>query len=374
MKEANVSGETAHRISAGADRISAGAGSKGRILRVGLLLLSVPQLAIGAWALFAPRDWFESFPGGGNEWLPLYGPFDEHLVNDVGSTFVAIGLVLIVAAVWLDRRAVQLALVAYLAYQIPHFVYHLGADDALSNPDRVVNGVALGAAVAAAAALLVLTREGAPRTRRAEGAVPPGDGTGSRLRTTPGGPFARMTRWYSRRSYGDELAPVNAYLHHRRLLLGYGAFETAVERSSKVDERLKALAETKTAAVVGCEWCMDFGSRYALDHGVPEAQLRELPRHRDSDAFDAIEKLVLDYAAAMSRTPAEVPDELVSRLQEQLDDPQLVELTTAIAIENFRARFNHALGLDSQGFSEGAYCVVPELATVGDGDAVSSRS
>jgi len=176
-----------------------------------------------------------------------------------------------------------------------------------------------------------------------------------------------MTRWYTRRSYGGELAPVDAYLHHRKLLLGYGAFETAVERSSKVDARLKALAETKTAAIVGCEWCMDFGSRYALDHGVPEAQLRELPRHRDSDAFDAVEKLVLDYAAAMSRTPVQVSDELVARLEERFDDAQLVELTTAIAIENFRSRFNHALGLDPQGFSEGGYCVVPELAGIRDG-------
>ena len=186
--------------------------------------------------------------------------------------------------------------------------------------------------------------------------------TGSRLRSTVTGPFARLVRWYGRRAYGGELAPVDAYLHRRGLLMGYGAFETATERSAKVDDRLKALAETKAAAVVGCEWCMDFGSRFALDHGADERQLRELPQYADSDAFDDVEKLVLDYATAMSRTPAEVSDELVARLQEHFDDAQLVELTNAIAIENLRARFNHALGLDPQGFSEGSYCVIPERA------------
>jgi hypothetical protein len=38
----------------------------------------------------------------------------------------------------------------------------------------------------------------------------------------------------------------------------------------------------------------------------------------------------------------------------------MVELTAAIAWENFRARFNHAMGLGAQGFSEGAYCALPE--------------
>ena len=165
-------------------------------------------------------------------------------------------------------------------------------------------------------------------------------------------------RWYGRRTYGSELAPVDAYLHTRGLLVGYGAFETAVERASRVDPRLDALAVTRAAQVVGCEWCMDFGSRISLDAGVPEEQLREMSLYRDSDAFTDLEKLVLDYATAMSRTPAEVGDDLVARLKEHFDDAQLVELTNAIAIENLRARFNHALGLDPQGFSDGAYCVV----------------
>jgi hypothetical protein len=37
--------------------------------------------------------------------------------------------------------------------------------------------------------------------------------------------------------------------------------------------------------------------------GITEQQLRDLPRHRDSDAFSELEKLVLDYATAMTRTP-----------------------------------------------------------------------
>ncbi len=78
-----------------------------------------------------------------------------------------------------------------------------------------------------------------------------------------------------------------------------------------------------------------------------------------SPAFSDLEKLVLAYADAMTRTPVEVPAELFSRLRAALNDAQLVELTTTIAWENYRARFNHAFGIESENFSEGAYCALP---------------
>jgi len=94
--------------------------------------------------------------------------------------------------------------------------------------------------------------------------------------------------------------------------------------------------------------------------GVTDAQLRDLPHYRDSDAFSALEKTALDYAVGMTRTPVEVPDEVVALLKKSLDEAQIVELTAAIAWENWRARFNHALGIEAHGFSEGAFCPIPE--------------
>lgn len=170
-------------------------------------------------------------------------------------------------------------------------------------------------------------------------------------------PVVRFTSWYSRRSFGKVPAPVGVTAHHPTLMAGYGAFELALERSHRVEERLKELGALKAAALVGCEFCMDIGSMLAQRSGIDERRLRELPAYRESDAFSELEKLVLEYAEAMTRTPAEIPDDLFARLCERFDEGQLVELTAAIAIENYRARFNHAFGLGSQGFSEGAYCV-----------------
>jgi alkylhydroperoxidase family enzyme len=98
---------------------------------------------------------------------------------------------------------------------------------------------------------------------------------------------------------------------------------------------------------------------------VSEAQLRDLPVFRRSDAFTPFEKLVLDYAVAMTRTPVEVPDALFDALRTRLGEAQLVELTAAIAWQNFRSRFDHAFGIEAQGFSQGAYCPLPEREATG---------
>ena len=69
---------------------------------------------------------------------------------------------------------------------------------------------------------------------------------------------------------------------------------------------------------------------------------------------------MLDYSVAMTLTPVEVPDELFTELRQHFNEAQLVELTAAIAWENYRARFNHAFGIEAQGFSKGAYCPMPD--------------
>jgi len=68
---------------------------------------------------------------------------------------------------------------------------------------------------------------------------------------------------------------------------------------------------------------------------------------------------VLEYADAMTRTPVEVPEGLFARLRERFTDAQLVELTSAIAWENYRARFDHAFGIEGENFSKGAVCAMP---------------
>jgi alkylhydroperoxidase family enzyme len=94
--------------------------------------------------------------------------------------------------------------------------------------------------------------------------------------------------------------------------------------------------------------------------GIQEQQLHDLSRYRESSTFTEVEKLVLDLAVAMTRTPADVPEDLFASLRRHFSPPQLVELTTAIAQENFRARFNRPFDIGAIDVSEGAFCPLPE--------------
>jgi AhpD family alkylhydroperoxidase len=145
-----------------------------------------------------------------------------------------------------------------------------------------------------------------------------------------------------------------------QLLFGTFAYETAVAASGKMDMRLKALAELKAAALVNCEFCLDIGSSIARVAGVTDAQLAALPRYRESDLFDADEKLVLELAEAITATPALVADDLRKRLVERFSPAAFTELCAAIAWENNRGRLNQALGVRPEGFSKGEACAVPE--------------
>lgn len=180
------------------------------------------------------------------------------------------------------------------------------------------------------------------------------------VRQSEAGPLVRAAYAYTSRRYGKVLEPLAVSAHHRPTMLAMGAFEMAVERSNRVPDRLKVLGELKAALMAGCEFCMDIGSWIARGHGVTEAELREFHNYRESDLFSELDRLVIDYAAGMTATPVDVSDDLVAELRRHLDDGQLVELTNAIAWENWRARFNWALGIGSQDFSEGSYCVRPE--------------
>jgi alkylhydroperoxidase family enzyme len=92
--------------------------------------------------------------------------------------------------------------------------------------------------------------------------------------------------------------------------------------------------------------------------GVNEQQLVDLADFEGSPAFSELEKRVLRFAVALTRTPANVPEELFNSLREHFNPRQIVELTSVIAWENFRARFNRGFGIEAEGFMEGAACPI----------------
>ena len=114
-------------------------------------------LAIGSWQQLAPQSFYNDFPGFGHHWVRPDGPYNEHLLRDVGQGNMAIGTVALVAlltgGVWLARATGLAALVA----NAPHQLYHQTHLDLLpTTTDRVWQTGTLTAVTVAAVALAVL--------------------------------------------------------------------------------------------------------------------------------------------------------------------------------------------------------------------------
>src|SRR5262245_66408643 len=141
------------------------------VVRAGLAALVVTALVVGLWAAFAPRSFYDDFPGGGHVWVAVDGPYNEHLVRDVGELNLALGAVTLVALVTMARAAAVAAALGWLVYQIPHLLYHVRHTDVFTDStDKVtsITSLALGVALPLIVLLAALRLRPAPAETPAE--------------------------------------------------------------------------------------------------------------------------------------------------------------------------------------------------------------
>jgi len=87
-----------------------------------------------------------------------------------------------------------------------------------------------------------------------------------------------------------------------------------------------------------------------MQAGASDEKIRQVPAWRESGLFSSMERDALEYAERMTITGEKVSDELSARLRGHFTEAQLVELSAAVALENFRSKFNVPLQIGAQGF------------------------
>jgi hypothetical protein len=126
-----------------------------RTKRVVAAVLALSAADVGLWAQFAPRSFYDSFPLAGHHWVSMLGPYNEHLTRDVGGLYLA----LLVISAWAVLRSCAegfaMAGAAWLAFSIPHFIYHMSHLGMFGLADKVGNIATLGGTIILAALLLL---------------------------------------------------------------------------------------------------------------------------------------------------------------------------------------------------------------------------
>ena len=122
--------------------------------RWGLLVVAFAQLGATLQALLAPRSFYDDFPLG-RGWVHAYPAYNDHLIYDYGAYTLGAVVALVIAAIWLDRRVVQLATVSWLVSATIHLVNHVVTVDRYGTGDAVVNLTGLFLFVAIPGGLLI---------------------------------------------------------------------------------------------------------------------------------------------------------------------------------------------------------------------------
>jgi hypothetical protein len=137
-----------------------------RWIRIALGYLALISLEIGVWAQFFPRSFYDNYPGLGRAWVAVDGPYNEHLVRDVGGLNLALTVVVVVAVIVLGRVIVRTAAVATLAFAIPHLAYHAAHTDLYDTSDAVASILSLALGALAPVVVLILTASSTPASER----------------------------------------------------------------------------------------------------------------------------------------------------------------------------------------------------------------
>jgi len=139
-----------------------------RVKQAAAALLALTAALVGVWAEFAPLSFYRSFPLAGHPWVSSLGPYNEHLVRDVGGLYLALLVLTVRAAIRPDPGILRLAGAAWLAFSLPHLVFHLLHLDELGTADKIGNIVSLALNVVLALVLIAPSPAEARRQARPE--------------------------------------------------------------------------------------------------------------------------------------------------------------------------------------------------------------
>lgn len=128
-----------------------------RTVRLLLGWFTVYFISTGVWQQASPGSFYDDFPGFGMHWVDIDGPYNEHLMRDVGQFNLAFGVLaltaLLIGGVWLARVTGMVAVVA----AVPHQIYHSSHLDILPNlAEQVLQTTTLSFVSITAIALTVL--------------------------------------------------------------------------------------------------------------------------------------------------------------------------------------------------------------------------
>jgi uncharacterized peroxidase-related enzyme len=119
-----------------------------------------------------------------------------------------------------------------------------------------------------------------------------------------------------------------------------------LKRQRNLNWRYVELAIVVTSKLNACHYCVAHHTAPLRVEGLSDAAIDMLPAFHDE--LDEVDRLVVDYAAAVTNNAQRIPERIFDALRAYFTQAQIVELTLRIALCGFFNRFNDALQIDNE--------------------------
>lgn len=162
---------------------------------------------------------------------------------------------------------------------------------------------------------------------------------------------AKLLNFFLSRRYGKPFPALRLLGHHSQYPFAYGVFSSIFGLSkTKLPLETKRLATQLVAELNGCNFCIDLGKRIAQDEKLKLEKMQYVLEFETHALFTPSERAALRYAFEATQVMARVSDTTFNELRKHFSEREILELTVAVATENFYNRLNAPLEVESQGF------------------------
>jgi uncharacterized peroxidase-related enzyme len=163
-------------------------------------------------------------------------------------------------------------------------------------------------------------------------------------------PAALRPLWERMQGYGTFENQAGVMAHRPPIFKHTWSLLVDLADTGTLSKRHLEIALVAVSLLNKCDYCVSHHAPKLAIQGVSEEGADRLLDYADHPELDAVDKLVVEYSIAVNNNWSKTRDEVFTRLRGHFSEAQIVELTAAVALENFRSKFNVALGIEAQGF------------------------
>jgi uncharacterized peroxidase-related enzyme len=159
-------------------------------------------------------------------------------------------------------------------------------------------------------------------------------------------PQALQPLWDKMTTYGAFENQAGVMAHRPPIFEHTWAMLTGLAEEAVLSKRHLELCLVAVSLLNKCTYCVSHHAPKLAVAGVSEAGAARLLDYQSHPELDEVDKLVVEYAIAVTNNWNRTRDEIFTRLKAHFSEAQIVEMTWRIALCGAFNRFNDILQLD----------------------------